>query len=253
MFLCLAVLGGSTAGLVDPRAGLVVSVILVAPALLTILTGLVSWLGNTTVRKQRKEVEMLASEVSYKRGAQDEERSYASLFDSTLGSSFRRGVFVGIVLFLWLGIPLSLLRLELGFSQYWFLNFVFGVWFASVVSNAFPATGIIAGVIGLISRDRLVSFLIGFLPNLTFVLLEIKYAGPSSEEFSSPLGYAIWDAILGLCYGLIGLGGALYATWETNPLKAGQTTMRRGVLFGFFGFYLWFIVAWGNILGFPRP
>ncbi len=251
LLLCLAVLVGSLAQFFDPLAGRVAGVILMVPAFFLFLNRLISWLENKSIPIGE---ERFASQFSRSNPSpeQSDSSSRLSKSNSALTSPFRRAVFTAIVLSIWLGIPLSLVRLQLDVSQYSFLNLAIGVWFASAILDLFPVTGIIAGITGLLSRDRLVSFLVGVLPKLAFLALGIGFAGPSSEEFGFPLGYALWTSILGLCYGFIGVGGALYGTWEREPVRVGQRTMRRGVLFVFFGFYFWFIVAWGNVLGFPR-
>ncbi len=114
----------------------------------------------------------------------------------------------------------------------------------STVFSMLPGTGIIAAITGVFSRDKLVSFLVGFLPSLVFLFFVL--AGPPSEEIGFHVGYGLRISVVGLGFGLMGLGGAPSPVYgKSEPARAGQRTLRLGVLCGILGFSLWFGVVWG--------
>ena len=161
-------------------------------------------------------------------------------------SVFRRATLLGVVLTLWLGIPYAMLSLRLTF----FLgNFIVWLWLFSTMNPALPGTGLVAAVVGGFSRDRLVSFLVGFLPAL--VLLFLDLTGPLYGDFGlagTSLSRGLTLLTIGLGFGLMGIGGALYGEWESEPESARQVTLRLAVLCATLGFFLWLGAAWGSQL-----
>ncbi len=150
---------------------------------------------------------------------------------------------------LWWVIPLSLVLSGL-LSTNSTLSGILVLWLFTAGAPITPATGIAAAVIGLFSRDRLVSFLFGILPGVVLAFLSLTRPLQGEDCFIACPGFVYIQLIstVGFGFGFMGLGGALYGEWEQEPPRTGQRTVRLGVLLGFLGLSLWLITVWGPII-----
>lgn len=105
-------------------------------------------------------------------------------------------------------------------------------------------------MVGLFSRDRLVSFLFGILPGVVLASLSLTRPLQGEDCFIACPGFVHIPLIstVSFGFGLMGLGGLYTVSGKERPARAGQRTVRFGVLLGFLGFSLWLITVWGPVI-----
>jgi len=136
-----------------------------------------------------------------------------------------------------------------GFGGYYFdrtsyhpvgVNF----WLFNTVIPIFPGLGLLGALVGIVKRDRPISFLVAFLPYvLNFVIYASLPALGEGQIYSdlteAAFGFlTLFSAGIGL--GLFGLAGSYYGDWRENrhPRNA-----RISLVLLFLG-----VVVWGSII-----
>jgi hypothetical protein len=137
-----------------------------------------------------------------------------------------------------------------GFGGYYFnqtsyhpvgVNF----WLFNTTIPIFPGLGLLGALVGIVKRDRPVSFLVGFLPNvLNFIIYESLPSLGQAQMYSDVTGAVLGFATLlgaGVGLGLLGLAGSYYGEWreDRHPRNA-----RFSLLLLMLGFLVWGSVVW---------
>lgn len=137
-----------------------------------------------------------------------------------------------------------------GFGGYYFnrtsyhpvgVNF----WLFNTAIPILPGLGLLGALVGIVKRDRPISFLVAFLPNvLNFVIyasLPALGQGQIYSDFTeAAFGFVtLFGAGIGL--GLFGLSGSYYGNWRENrqPRNA-----RISLLLLILGFFVWGSIIW---------
>ncbi len=132
------------------------------------------------------------------------------------------------------------------FSQASYHPVGINIWLFDTVIPILPGLGFLAGIFGLVTRDKQASFLLGVVPNvLNFV---IYLAMPSfgfvqvySDGVAAASGFlTLLGAGIGL--GLIGLAGCFYRDFKEgkNVAKSARLTLLLGIM----GLFSWLIIMW---------
>lgn len=136
----------------------------------------------------------------------------------------------------------------------------------NTVIPIFPGLGLLAAIVGIVTKDKFVSFSVGFVPHILNWLMYLSLSVLGSATVYS----SIEEMALGLFtllaagsdLGLLGLGGVFYGSFH----EKGSGRLARLSLATFLsGFLHWLFVVWGwpgwgatvpglsRTLGFWRP
>ncbi len=137
-------------------------------------------------------------------------------------------------------------------SGSWYLNQAsyhpvgINLWLFETVIPILPGLGALAGLFGLITRDKQAAFLLGVVPN---VLNFIIYLAMPSFGFVQvyPDGVAAVSGFLTLLFagiglGLIGLAGCFYRDFKEgkNTMKSARLTLLLAIV----GLFSWLFIMW---------
>jgi hypothetical protein len=137
----------------------------------------------------------------------------------------------------------------LGFGNY-FVNPSYrpawiSLWLLNTAIPVFPGLGTLGAVVGMAKRDRPISFLVGFLPNVMNFIIYSSLPDFGLLQIYSSLGETGFGFLTllgaGLGLGLIGLAGSYYGDWRVE----GKSGLARYSLMLFIaGLFVWTFTVW---------
>lgn len=162
------------------------------------------------------------------------------------GTVIRRGGLLATLAFFWGVLPWALVYFMAYFQANVLVRTVLGFWFLGSVIPVLPGTGFLAGYVGVVTRDRRVSFLLGLFPNVLTLIILMLWESDYLVNIWSPAGTAVAFllSLNALAFGLMGFAGSLYSEWTYRRLAVPTGTLVPAVIAGVSGLFIWFVTAW---------
>lgn len=119
-------------------------------------------------------------------------------------------------------------------------------WLFQTVIAVFPGMGILGAALGMLTRDKPTSFMVGLVPNLlNFAIYSampaLGFVDVYADIFQSILGF-LTLLLAGVGLGLIGLAGSYYGDYREGyrALKSREYALSLVIV----GFFLWLFIVW---------
>jgi len=139
----------------------------------------------------------------------------------------------------------------LGFGS-WYINqssyhpVGINLWLFETVIPILPGLGFLGAIVGLTTRDKPVSFLVGLVPNvLNFVIYlampAFGFVQVYADSVEAVLGFLTLVAA-GIGLGLIGLAGSFFGDFREG--RDAIKSARLSLLLIIAGFFLWLFIVW---------
>lgn len=140
----------------------------------------------------------------------------------------------------------------LGFGS-WYINqssyhpVGISLWLFETVIPILPGLGFLGAIIGMITGDKLASFLVGLVPNiLNFVIYSAMPSFGFVRVYSNTIDASIGFLTLlgaGIGLGVIGLAGSFYGDFRRGEKRA--RSARLFLLLSILGLFTWLFIIWG--------
>ena len=126
------------------------------------------------------------------------------------------------------------------------------LWLFNTAIPIFPGLGTLGAVVGIAKRDRPISFLVGFLPNIMNFMIYVSLPAFGLAQIYSDFtetAFGLFTLLgAGMGLGSVGLAGIFYGDWRENrqPRNARISLLLFVLGFGLWGFIVWVWPGYGT-------